>query len=88
MRKMDFIHLHGLLAETTDYLDEKETEDVDTSEYESLGVTPTDIHLQKGDHKEAVMTLVNELADFAEENMSDDISPGEEATDETPVAAD
>ena len=58
MKKQELIHLHGLLAEVSNYCVE-EGHTLPLDEYESQGVRPTSIHKSKTDHKEAVFALVH-----------------------------
>jgi hypothetical protein len=59
MKKQELIHLHGLLAEVGTDVENRENENIDFSEYESLGIRPTSIHQSKTDHKAAVFALAN-----------------------------
>ncbi len=45
-----------------------EIDDETFEEYESLGVSPTQVHRPKGDHREAVLTLSSQLADELSKN--------------------
>lgn len=56
MRKQEYIHLHALLAEVSNDVQENGTE-VTLDDYESLGIRPSSIHKSKTDHKEAVRAL-------------------------------
>ena len=56
MKKQELIHLHGLLAEVRTQCEAWE-DNVDLTEYESLGIKPTSIHKSKTDHKAAVFEL-------------------------------
>jgi len=57
MKKQELIHLHGLLAEVSNYTDEWEGDSPELEAYESLGIRPTSIHKSKTDHKDAVFAL-------------------------------
>lgn len=57
MKKQELIHLHGLLAEVSNFYEVMEDEDVSHDEYEELGVRPTSIHKSKTEHKAAVFAL-------------------------------
>ncbi|MFT4891796.1 MAG: hypothetical protein ACI9YT_002731 [Halobacteriales archaeon] len=60
MRKQEFIHLHGLLAQvSSDFRDSDRSIELDA--YHEQGTRPTSIHKSKTAHKEAVMTLADEL---------------------------
>lgn len=69
MRKQELIHLHGLLMELHGVV--AEDLQVDLDRYEQLAVRPTSIHKSKGDHREAVLTLSDELAASIEERSTD-----------------
>lgn len=58
MRKKEFIHIHALLLEVTQYLIENEDMAVEMySTYDELDVRPSSIHKQKQNHHEAVKIL-------------------------------
>lgn len=82
MRKQELIHVHGLLHEVEEYLEEEYFEDeLESEEYESLDIRPTDIHRRKEDHKEAIFSLSDSLTDYLEENEVRKESPDKPATD-------
>jgi hypothetical protein len=58
MKKQELIHLHGLLAEVRNQVEAWDG-DVDTSEYQELGIQPTSIHKSKTEHKRAVFKLAS-----------------------------
>jgi hypothetical protein len=62
MKKQELIHLHGLLAEVRKRYADRTNGSPDLSTYESLSTRPTSIHHSKTDHKEAIITLSDELA--------------------------
>jgi hypothetical protein len=71
--KQEYIHLHGLLAEVSNYSEQEldapyeELEDVEKYRlYEELDVKPTSIHRNKSDHEEAVFLLADSITDFLE----------------------
>lgn len=74
MKKQELIHLHGLLAQVRNHVEEIEGAPVDEESYDELGVRPTSIHRSKTDHKEAVFALA-------------DCITCEMAVDEQPVSA-
>ena len=78
MKKQELIHLHGLLAQVQTHYETDTGNDVDNSEYASLGVEPTSIHRSKTEHKEAVAALAHCLTD----EMT------EKTTERTPATAD
>jgi hypothetical protein len=57
MKKQELIHLHGLLAEISNDLEEYTGTEPALEEYEELGARPTSIHKSKTDHKAAVFAL-------------------------------
>lgn len=61
MKKQELIHLHGLLSEVADKVEEEKSGEIDLSNYESEGVRPTSIHKSKTDHKSAVFTLADDI---------------------------
>lgn len=67
MKKQELIHTHGLIAQIQTHCEDENELNIQTPEYEELGVKPTSIHKSKTDHKEAVLTLVTEVADEVEE---------------------
>lgn len=63
MKKKELLHYHGLMCLVKDHIEHWE-DDADFSTYEeSISVRPKQIHKPKGDHKEAVQTLVDEATD-------------------------
>lgn len=60
MRKQEFIHLHGLLAEVTSEFRNR-GRSIEFDAYHEQGTRPTSIHKSKTAHKKAVMTLADEL---------------------------
>ena len=68
MRKKEYIHVHALLLEVTQYL--MENEDVDPSKhsmYDTLDVRPSSVHKPKHNHYEAVAILGDSLERTLEE---------------------
>jgi len=80
MKKQELIHLHGLLAEVSNYYDQNAAEDVDLDEYEELGVRPTSIHKSKTDHKAAVFALAG--------GITSTMATEEEESEAVPASAD
>jgi hypothetical protein len=72
MKKQELIHLHGLLAEVSDHLEEH-GEQLDLSDYENQGVRPTSIHKSKTNHKAAVFALIGGITDSIETERTDAI---------------
>lgn len=78
MKKQELIHLHGLLTQVQNYYVREKEREIDTSEYEDVGVQSTSIHKSKSDHKDAVSALgACIIADMEDK-----------ATEKTPVSAD
>lgn len=65
MKKQELIHYHSLLNELKKSVENQTGEDIDTSEYESLDVSPVSIHAGKSQHEDAVFALSEALADVA-----------------------
>ena len=61
MHKEELISLHQMLIDVKDYLQEINS-DSDFSEYESLKITPTQVHRSKVVHKYAIFVLENAIA--------------------------
>ena len=63
MRKQESVHLHALLVETAEYIDERaRTPPVDLGSYREMDVGPASVHRSKGDHEEAVLALASAVA--------------------------
>lgn len=74
MRKQEFIHLHGLLAELAKYCREEEIE-IDLGSYRTLETRSTSIHHSKDDHREAVLALAGALASGLEDDIAAEAEP-------------
>ncbi|MDD1729464.1 MAG: UPF0058 family protein [Methanospirillum sp.] len=61
MHKEELISLHQMLIDVKGYLQENNP-DSDFSEYESLKITPSQIHRSKVEHKYAIFVLGNAIA--------------------------
>lgn len=61
MHKEELISLHQMLIDVKDYLQQMNPES-DFSEYESLKITPTQVHRSKVEHKYAIFVLGNAIA--------------------------
>jgi hypothetical protein len=70
MRKQEFIHLHGLLAEVSSDFQES-GRSIELDAYRRQGTRPTSIHKSKTAHKDAVMTLAGELVENLEADADD-----------------
>lgn len=61
MHKEELISLHQMLIDVKLYIEEINP-DSDFSEYESLRITPTQVHRSKVEHKYAIFMLGNAIA--------------------------
>jgi len=61
VHKEELISLHQMLIDVKDYLQEINS-DSDFSEYESLKITPSQVHRSKVEHKYAIFVLGNAIA--------------------------
>jgi len=71
MKKQELIHLHGLLAEVSSYVEEQNGS-IELTAYESQTVRPTSIHKSKTSHKEAVFALMEGITGSVEEEAAAD----------------
>lgn len=70
-KKQEYIHVHSLLSEVVEYLDDSpsefymDIEDVEAyQEYLENDIKPTSIHKAKSDHREAMFLLADSIDDF------------------------
>jgi hypothetical protein len=75
MKKQELIHLHGLLSEVRAQMEVWEDDELEMSEYESMGVRPTSIHRSKTDHKAAVFEIANGITTAMEETETGPVAP-------------
>jgi len=61
VHKEELISLHQMLINVKDYIQEINA-DSDFSEYESLKITPSQVHRSKVEHKYAIFVLGNAIA--------------------------
>ncbi len=61
MHKEELISLHQMLIDVKDYIVQINP-DVDFSEYDSLRITPAQVHRSKLEHKYAIFVLGNVIA--------------------------
>lgn len=73
MRKQGLIHIHGLLSETAEYLEEEHDLDIDYDRYDAMDVQPTSIHKSKDDHKRAIYTLSDAITDAIDDTYDTSI---------------
>ena len=73
MHKEELLQLHEQMVTITDHFSNREDVDPALFEpYERLDVTPEDVHKSKNEHKHAVFTLGNALAEaMSEDEFSD-----------------
>lgn len=64
MKKEELVHLHMLLAQFKKYC-EKNGVNYDFSKYETLEISPFQVHRSKEEHKQAIFVLMTELASLA-----------------------
>lgn len=64
MQKEELLHLHMLLVHVKKYYESIRNEDVVTKNYDELNISPVHIHKSKVCHKEAILTLGNELVEY------------------------
>jgi hypothetical protein len=74
MKKQELIHLHGLLAEVSNYYEEH-SGSIDLSQYEDLSVRPTSIHKSKTEHKRAVFALASGITSDVEPTETEAVAP-------------
>lgn len=60
MKKQELVHLHGLIAEVTEYCEDRGA-GLELDEYLAQDTRPTSIHHGKREHKEAVFKLANAI---------------------------
>lgn len=70
IHKDELISLHQMLIDVKEYIEEINS-DSDFSEYESLRITPSQVHRSKVEHKYAIFVLGNAIA----KSMKDMESP-------------
>jgi len=81
MKKQELIYMHQLLHHVQEDAASRGIP-IDTSEYEGIGVSPSGIHRSKGDHEDAVQTLVSAIVDGIEKKETES-----EASSTDPVHA-
>ena len=70
MRKKEYIALHGLMNVTYKHIREQnKTTDTpqEIEEYDNCGVKPTSIHIQKGEHKKQMNTMIQATLQLIDE---------------------
>jgi hypothetical protein len=61
MQKEELLHLHMLMFNLKRYLEGINNDEIHTERYNSLEISPFHIHKDKHAHKEAVLTLADEI---------------------------
>lgn len=74
MKKQELIHLHGLLAEVSEYCD---TSAESFDQYQDQGVRPTSIHKSKTDHKDAVFALAEGINTQFDDELKQEAVPAQ-----------
>lgn len=64
MQKEELLHLHMLLVHLKKYEEGVAQEEIPTIAYNSLKISPVHIHKNKICHKNAILSLSNELVDY------------------------
>jgi hypothetical protein len=68
MKKEELVHLHLLLAQLKKYFEENGF-DSDFDRYKRLDISPFQVHRSKGEHKQAIFTLGDELVSIIAKNQ-------------------
>jgi hypothetical protein len=72
MRKKEFINIHALLTEVTQYLIEDEAMPAEMlSAYAALDTRPTSIYKSKQDHREAIIVLISAIEPCLKQTQTD-----------------
>lgn len=61
MQKEELLHLHMLMVHIRKYYEGITHEEIDTGRYDALQISPVHIHKDKKAHKEALLTLGEEI---------------------------
>jgi hypothetical protein len=61
VQKEELLHLHCLMIHVKTYLENIIKEEIHSERYNSLGTTTSHLHKNKKAHKDALMTLGNEI---------------------------
>lgn len=64
MQKEELLHLHMLLVQVKKYYESINCDEVLTERYDNLKISPVHIHKNKICHKEAILTLGDELVGY------------------------
>jgi hypothetical protein len=63
MQKEELLHLHMLMVQIKKYYESVSGNTVDTTEYDTLQISPIHIHKNKNLHRVALLVLGNEIVD-------------------------
>ena len=63
MQKEELLHLHMLMVHIRKYYEGITNEEIETDRYCALQISPVHIHKDKKAHKEALLTLGEEIVD-------------------------
>ena len=61
MQKAELLHLHVLMIHIKKYYEGITNEEIPTERYNLLEISPLHIHREKNAHKNALLTLANEI---------------------------
>lgn len=75
MDKQEFIHIHSLLLEVRNEIEEREggLEEIDEiEEYDNMDISPESIHKNKSQHKSAIFKLSEGLAKATDDKETEE----------------
>ena len=61
MQKEELLHLHMLMVHIKKYYESTTNEEISTERYDALEISPVHIHKDKKAHKDALLTLGEEV---------------------------
>ncbi|MFA6363326.1 UPF0058 family protein [Methanoregula sp.] len=61
MQKEELLHLHMLMVHIKKYYENTTNEEIETERYNTLEISPVHIHKDKKAHKDALLTLGEEI---------------------------
>ena len=67
MQKEELLHLHVLMIHIKKYYERITNEEIQTERYTSMRITPVHIHKGKNAHKQALLTLADEIVSYIHE---------------------
>ncbi|WP_292616769.1 MULTISPECIES: UPF0058 family protein [Methanocalculus] len=85
MQKEELIHLHMLMVTVKKYYETVTGDAVSTNKYDSLLISPVHIHKNKNSHKEALLTLADEIVERLHSH-SGQLSPEYQGKTSFPIA--